>query len=263
VGVIAIVHTQAEGTVVWGTALGDGANTVLRPAGFRWYTSQGAWGIVGSRDQPPQLEVINRAVAALRAAGFTVTVDLDDAASTAAGEVAGRSTASAQMLVGRAVVAAGRAAAVERAARAAVQADAVRRSPSAVRQRLERLAAAQRHDQRALEGYRRTIRNGGGVTEDQGPATGAWRTRLINQMAQRQKDVEYWTAVADRQYAMGIATDYAAAGIAAGDAVKFRGRWYPVTRVNAKSVTVKKAAGTGTISYRAIGGHRPAANTGE
>ncbi len=259
-GVIAIVHNQAEGTVVWGTALGDGANTVLRPAGFRWYTSQGAWGIVGSRDQPPQLEVINRAAAALRAAGFTVTVDLDDAASTAVtGGVTGRSTASAQMLVGRAVAAAGRAAAEERAARAAVQADAVRRSPSVVRQRLERLAAAQRHDQRALEGYRRTIRNGGGVTEDQGPATGAWRTRLINQIAQRQKDVEYWTAVADRQYAMGIATDFAAAGIVAGDSVKFRGRWYPVTRVNAKSVTVKKAGGLGTISYRVIGGHRPAA----
>ena len=244
--VIAIVHTAGDGTLVWGTSLGDGTNTVLRPAGFRWFKSQGAWGIVGSRDQPPPVEVIQRVAEALRAAGFTVTVELPGAA------------VGAHTVLGRAVVAAGKSAAADRAALAAVHTDAVRRSPQAVRQRLERLAAQKRHDQRAIDGYRRTIPNSGGVTEQVPPAVGAWRTRLINQIAERHQEINHWTAVADRQHATGIATDYANAGITPGDNVKFRGRWYPVTRVNAKSVTVKKAARTGIISYTNICGHRPA-----
>jgi len=51
--------------------------------------------------------------------------------------------------------------------------------------------------------------------------------------------------------------------IAKGDAVCYRNRWYEVTRVNAKSVTVKMSRGTGTIRIHRIGGHRPAIRTAE
>lgn len=71
--VIAITHTAAEGTLVYGTARGDGSKDVLGPAGFRWYRSLDAWGIVGSRDRCPNVAKIEQAANGLRAAGFTVT----------------------------------------------------------------------------------------------------------------------------------------------------------------------------------------------
>lgn len=35
---IQIIHTAAEGTLVHGTTRGDGTNTILKSAGFRWGT---------------------------------------------------------------------------------------------------------------------------------------------------------------------------------------------------------------------------------
>lgn len=75
---LAITHNAAEGTLVYGTARGDGSKDVLGPAGFRWYRSMDAWGIVGSRDRRPNTAKIEQAATGLRAAGFTVVVDIDD-----------------------------------------------------------------------------------------------------------------------------------------------------------------------------------------
>ena len=44
--------------------------------------------------------------------------------------------------------------------------------------------------------------------------------------------------------------------IATGDAVRYRNRWYEVTRVNAKSVTVRMSRSTSTIGYHEISEHR-------
>lgn len=74
---IAIVHTVAEGTLVQGTRRGDGTNTILKAAGFRWFRSQGLWGITGSRDREPDLGKIERAAAGLRGAGHTVAVHVE------------------------------------------------------------------------------------------------------------------------------------------------------------------------------------------
>lgn len=74
---IAIVHTAAEGTLVHGTRRGDGTNIILKTAGFRWFRSQGLWGITGSRDHEPDLGKIERAVAGLRGAGHTVAVHVE------------------------------------------------------------------------------------------------------------------------------------------------------------------------------------------
>ncbi|OZG29821.1 hypothetical protein BH683_007800 [Williamsia sp. 1138] len=74
---ITISHTAADGTLVEGTSKGDGTNTILKAHGFRWFRTLGLWGIAASRDRQPNEYKINRAADALRAAGHTVTVDID------------------------------------------------------------------------------------------------------------------------------------------------------------------------------------------
>ena len=63
---IEITHTAAEGTLVHGTARGDGTNTILKANGFRWFRTLGLWGIAGSRDRQPNRYKIDRAADALR-----------------------------------------------------------------------------------------------------------------------------------------------------------------------------------------------------
>ena len=75
---IQITHTPADGTLVHGTARGDGTNTVLKACGFRWFRTLGLWGIAGSRDRQPNRYKIDHAADALRAAGHTVNIDIDD-----------------------------------------------------------------------------------------------------------------------------------------------------------------------------------------
>jgi hypothetical protein len=48
---ITISHTRAEGTIVDGTAKGDGTAPILKAAGFRWAPSIKAWIIQQSRDR--------------------------------------------------------------------------------------------------------------------------------------------------------------------------------------------------------------------
>jgi hypothetical protein len=74
---IEIIHSAAEGTLVHGTARGDGTNDILKANGFRWFRTLGLWGIAGSRDRQPNRYKIDRAAQALRDAGHTVTVDID------------------------------------------------------------------------------------------------------------------------------------------------------------------------------------------
>lgn len=75
---ITITHTAAEGTLVKGTSRGDGTNTILKSAGFRWFRTLGLWGIAGSRDRDPHGAKITVAADALRAAGHDVEIDIDD-----------------------------------------------------------------------------------------------------------------------------------------------------------------------------------------
>jgi hypothetical protein len=74
---LTIRHTSAGGTLIEGTARGDGSADVLRANGWRWGRSIGTWYVQRSRDRAPDLYRIERSAAALRAAGFTVTVEVD------------------------------------------------------------------------------------------------------------------------------------------------------------------------------------------
>lgn len=74
---LTITHSPAEGTMIDGTEKGDGTSQVLKAHGWRWGRSIGAWFVPMSRDKTPKRHVINATAAALKAAGFVVTVSLD------------------------------------------------------------------------------------------------------------------------------------------------------------------------------------------
>ncbi len=307
VSAIAVTHSAAEGTLVFGTARGDGSREVLAPAGFRWYRSMGAWGIVGSRDRVADVERIERAASGLRAAGFTVSVALDDAPRAATTQSARprrgsvrvpaqtdqrtvpagrdapdrvsppdepskgghhregsprRSIPRAQTVVARSVAAAAKAENDRRKAEAAVAGEAHRRSPTAVKNRIDRLEADQRRDERARDGTRRVVSRitGAAYIADSGPAVGGEaRRRLVARIARRQDDIDYWKGVYAAQVDAGIAQRFTSSTITKGDEVRYRGRWYVVTRVNPKSVTVRMARGTGNIRYHECVEHRSGA----
>lgn len=80
---LTLSHTHADGTQLHGTARGDGSAEVLRtrPGGSYWKWSRhlGAWFILRSRDHLPNHHRIEATAQALRAAGFEVTTEVDDA----------------------------------------------------------------------------------------------------------------------------------------------------------------------------------------
>jgi len=74
---ITLTHTPADGTLVDGTARGDGAGEILKVHGFRWSSRIGCWYLPHSRDHAPKLDVITRTANALRAANFDLVVEVD------------------------------------------------------------------------------------------------------------------------------------------------------------------------------------------
>ncbi|WP_244296368.1 DUF3560 domain-containing protein [Pseudoclavibacter terrae] len=82
--VLTIIHTHEAGTLIEGTARGDGSAAVLKEQRWRWSRNLGAWYVPQSRDRRPKHHVIRPTVAALEAAGFTVTIELDERTRSAA-----------------------------------------------------------------------------------------------------------------------------------------------------------------------------------
>ncbi len=75
---LTITHTYDEGTLVDGTARGDASRDVLREHRLRWSRNLGQWYIPRSRDRAANRRSIEALAEALRGAGFTVTVEIDD-----------------------------------------------------------------------------------------------------------------------------------------------------------------------------------------
>lgn len=74
---IRIVHTRAEGTLIEGSRKGDGVWEIVRTRGFHWSRNVGLY-IRNSQDKAADRWTIDRAVQALRDAGFEVQVEIDD-----------------------------------------------------------------------------------------------------------------------------------------------------------------------------------------
>lgn len=315
---IDIIHTAAEGTLVHGTSRGDGTNVILKGAGFRWFRTLGLWGIAGSRDRHANRHKIELAAQALRDAGHTVTVDIDDSHRPTAEVEADRAERQSQRVEALNAKAERKAAAANQAWDAEAQAVAVlppdgqpilvghhserrhrnaiakahnatrkaidattaadqasaraataatttgrRYNPETVKNRLSKLEAEQRADQRTLDGYRRVVARTAHheYVDESAPAEGTYRERVIARMAQRADDIAYWTDVYTAQQEAGIASTHGPDTIAVGDFIQRRGSWYPVVRVNRKSVSVRlhpEASWTNTIGYHEISGHRAA-----
>ncbi|MFG1872126.1 hypothetical protein [Micromonospora arborensis] len=94
-----IVHNVEEGTRLLGTAKGDGVNVVMGKNGQKWrfYMAGKFWYIWGSRGGKADRARINRAAGALRAAGWTVEVEIDDV-DHATGQVAAPKVSKAEQL---------------------------------------------------------------------------------------------------------------------------------------------------------------------
>ncbi len=319
---IEITHTASEGTLVEGTARGDGTNTILKASGFRWFRTLGLWGIAGSRDRQPQQATIDRAAAALRAAGHTVEVSVDTAhrpvadaeadraarqaerAEALADKAARRDTAAraawdahdravealppggepikighhserrhrngikkAHNATRRAIEVTEAAQQAGRRAEAAASTTALRHQPVTVKNRLEKLQAEQRRDQRTLDGHRRVIARTATAeyVNEFGPATGDYRQQVENRMAQRGDEIAYWSGVYTELQAAGLASTHSRESIAKGDLIKYRSTWYTVVRANAKTVSVRffpEANFTNTVGYHEISGHRRAGSHG-
>lgn len=77
---LTITHTDAEGTILEGTARGDGSAEVVKGLGWRWGRSIDSWYVPRSRNVPPKRPLIERTAQALETAGFAVAVEVDTTA---------------------------------------------------------------------------------------------------------------------------------------------------------------------------------------
>lgn len=127
-------------------------------------------------------------------------------------------------------------------ARAAERTTELRYSPLTVANRIERLEAEQRGDQRLLDGHTRVVARVDGearYTETTPAATGEYRQRVIDRMTQRGNDIAYWHRIREQQIADGVTTGFGPDDFAIGDFVRLGGKtWRQVSRVNKKSLSV-------------------------
>lgn len=75
---LTITHTHAEGTLIEGTAKGDGSAAALKANRWRWGRSIGAWYVPHSRDRDAHTWQIDATARELREAGFEVDVEIDN-----------------------------------------------------------------------------------------------------------------------------------------------------------------------------------------
>lgn len=152
-------------------------------------------------------------------------------------------------------------------ARAAAHTTAARYNPVTVGNRIEKIEAETREAHRELDGYTRVYFVDAAGTKHGDtfpPATGARRNQLTARLDELADQLTYWRQIHADQITAGAATNYGPDSIAKGDQVKIRGRWYPVVRVNKKTVSIPSIVGgswTDTAPYREIQEHRPAATT--
>lgn len=87
---LTITHTHEAGTLIEGTAKGDGTARILKVNGWRWGRSIAAWFVPISRDRQPKMHIINRTTAALTEAGFSVETKIDRTSRSTAEIEAGK-----------------------------------------------------------------------------------------------------------------------------------------------------------------------------
>lgn len=141
-------------------------------------------------------------------------------------------------------------------AEAATHTTSARYNPVTIHNRIEKIGADIRRAERqviqdvydAEHGYRP-------ASESEKQARAG---RVAPRLAELHDELAYWEGVRAEQIAAGAAPGYTREQINRGDAVKIRGNWRRVVRVNAKSVSVETGySWTDTAPYAEIQDHRP------
>ncbi|MFE0765393.1 DUF3560 domain-containing protein [Streptomyces smyrnaeus] len=269
---ITITHTRADGTLITDSVKGDGVWEIVKDHGFRPFRSIGALGIPRSRDKEADTWRINRAKAALEAAGHTVIEKID--------EETRRTFAEAEAdRVERAVDRAERFS--DRAGRAYASADARRATADRISKRFEfgqpilvghhsegraRRDAARidtnmrkSFEERDRAGYwanrteaaenyekhrndpMRTLRRLERLRADlraherhNGDATEGRHARAIRDL---REEIAYWEELIEKAKADGVKV-WGPEDFAPGDFVLARRSWYEVARVNPKTLSI-------------------------
>ncbi len=135
--------------------------------------------------------------------------------------------------------------------------------PVTVANRIGTLTAEKNRITRSLDGHTRTIavmNDGTRHVETTPAASGTHRDQLTEHLAVVTDQLSYWHTVRTQQITAGETTDHGPGTISKGDAVKIRGQWYEVARVNKKTVTVPSSLGnwTDTAPYHHIQDHKAA-----
>ncbi|ALG27798.1 hypothetical protein AOZ07_01475 [Glutamicibacter halophytocola] len=93
---ITITHTPSAGTLLDGTSRGDGINEILKAHGWKWGRGLGKWYVPQSRDNAPQLHIIEETAKTLTAANHTVQIQIDQSARSMAEVEADRDKRASQ-----------------------------------------------------------------------------------------------------------------------------------------------------------------------
>lgn len=295
---LTITHTPAEGTLIEGTARGDGTNVALKACGWRWSRTLVAWYFPRTRDAAAPSAVIERTAQQLRDAGHEVTVTVDETRRFTADVEADRIARQEQRAAGLAARAARIEAAADRADQAAHELGqrvpfgqpilVGHHSQGRMTRHYDKVEKAQRAavklgrdaDDAAAAASTATHTTGArynpvtvgnrvdrleaevrATTRAQSTATGeTYRAALAAQLAELTDQLDYWQQIHAEQVADGTAVAHGPDTVRPGDHVKVRGTWYEVIRANKKTISVPSGySWTNTTRYREIQEHRPVA----
>lgn len=150
----------------------------------------------------------------------------------------------------------------ESAAEAAQKHMAHRENPARTARRIKTLEAERRKVQKYLDGYSRNYRNGAGIIVDTDtfpPADGAYRVQLEAQAAHLDEQLRYWREQLEQAQQIGQWKPAERDAISVGDAVKVRGQWRRVVRVNKTTVSVETGySWTDRVPFEEIRAHEAA-----
>ena len=82
---------------------------------------------------------------------------------------------------------------------------------------------------------------------------------LSERIAAHEDKLAYWEGIRAGQIDAGQVVDYSKGNISKGDLIHYLGDWYPVVRVNAKSVSIRQRPDrtwTQTVEYHKLTGHK-------
>jgi hypothetical protein len=289
---LTITHSHADGTLIAGTAKGDGTAGILTARGWRWWRDRGTWYVPRSRDKDARRELIEATRVDLERAGHVVDVDVDDRRrefATVEADRLERMGERAATLAERAERADARAAA---AWTSSDEADAKlpplgqpilvgHHSEGRHRSVLERAETATRTaiaaEQAAAVATTHADVAAAAAGSRYSPRTVARRiARQEAELRRLQRELDGHTSPLDGiavppaqgavrrvlvdQVATGVTRAYGRHNVTAGDRVKIRGRWYRVVRANAKTVTVPSQLGawTDAAPWHEVTDHRAA-----